>query len=73
MVNADLGTLINYGKVTVKGYVEAIKGSNVIFQDKSTVGPIDHILIAAGYIPEVPFLEKGIISGRFSEHQIKYK
>ena len=65
MVNADLGTLINCGKVKVKGHVEAIKGSHITFQDKST---IDHILIAAGYIPEVPFLEKGIISGRFSEH-----
>ena len=63
MVNNDIGFYINCGKIIVKGHVEEIIGSTVRFDDGSTIGPVDHLLIATGYRPEVPCLEKGILGG----------
>ena len=58
-----LGSLIGSGKIIVKGHVERFEGSSVVFRDKSKIGPIDDVIMATGYQPEYPFLEKGILSG----------
>ena len=65
MINDDLPEKIRRGQVKVKPKVVKVEEGQAFFSDGSTVGPIDSVICATGYMPDFEYIDCDILQGRY--------